>query len=93
MGTMTEAEAIERAKRAFVDYYNGRITVNRCYDIILDPDVRSKLSGWKAPDPWDVLGRSGEVTEDSMRPKPQGERRAIRKRKAEVRKRFVPYKV
>lgn len=92
MGLLTKEQAIFKANEAFRRYYGDEIDVTTCYGIVLDREVRSKLNGWKAPDPWDVLGRPGEVTKDPTKSKSDGERRAIRRQKADLRKRFVPFK-
>lgn len=92
MGRLSKEQAVVKANKAFVDYYNGSITVDKCYEIVLDRDVRSKLDGWKPPDPWDVLGRSGEVTKSPTKRKPLGERIAIRREKARARKPFVIFR-
>ena len=91
-GSLTKVQAVLKANEAFRRYYRGEIDVTECYGIVLDREVRSKLNGWKAPDPWDVLGRPGEVTRSSGKLKSEGEKKAIRRRKADLRKRFVPYR-
>lgn len=89
---MNRQEAIDTANNALRRYYKGEIDVVTCYNIVLRSDVRSNLDGWQALDPWEVIGRPGEITHDARR-KPAGERKAIRKQKAQARKPFVIFRV
>lgn len=82
MGLLTKEQAIFKANEAFRRYYRGEVDVTECYGIVLDREVRSRLNGWKAPDPWDVLGRP-------TKSRSRGERTAIRREKAKVRRPFV----